>query len=113
MNPLTREWVEKAEGDLVTAARELRARKSPNYDAACFHAQQCAEKYLKAVLHAEAISFARTHNMAALLDMVLPLEPSWEMMPGATAALFAAVPPFDAEHGCKQRSRGTRYHNVR
>jgi len=27
--------------------------------------------------------------------------------------LFAAVPPFDAEHGCKQRSRGTRYHNVR
>jgi hypothetical protein len=37
MNPLTIEWVDKAEGDL-TALRELRARKSPNYDAACFHA---------------------------------------------------------------------------
>ncbi len=34
MNPLTREWVDKAEGDFAPAARELRARKSPNYDAA-------------------------------------------------------------------------------
>jgi len=30
------------------------------------------------------------------------------MVSGATAALFAAVPLFDADHGCKQRSRGTR-----
>lgn len=50
MNPLTFEWVEKAEGDFFTAMRELRARKSPNFDAVCFHAQQMAEKYLKAVL---------------------------------------------------------------
>ena len=48
MNPLTHEWIEKAEGDFTTAGRELRARKNPNYEAACFHAQQCAEKYLKA-----------------------------------------------------------------
>lgn len=50
MKPLTREWVEKTEGDFLTAARESRVRKSPNYDAVCFHAQQCAEKYLKARL---------------------------------------------------------------
>jgi len=50
MKQLTLEWVKKAEGDYVTAQRELRARKSPNYDASCFHAQQCAEKYLKARL---------------------------------------------------------------
>jgi HEPN domain-containing protein len=43
MTPLTQEWVDKAEGDFITATRELRARKSPNFDAACFHAQQCAE----------------------------------------------------------------------
>ena len=47
MNPLIREWIEKAEGDFTTTRRELRARVSPNYDAACFHAQQVAEKYLK------------------------------------------------------------------
>jgi HEPN domain-containing protein len=35
------EWVSKAEGDYATAARELRATESPNYDAACFHAEHC------------------------------------------------------------------------
>jgi len=50
MNPLTLEWVEKAEGDFITARRELHARAKPNYDAACFHAQQMAEKYLKTML---------------------------------------------------------------
>jgi hypothetical protein len=41
MKLLTREWIEKAEGDFATASREMRARKSPNYDAACFHARLC------------------------------------------------------------------------
>lgn len=50
MNPLTLEWVTKAEGDYLTAVREARIRKSPNYDAVCFHSQQAAEKYLKAYL---------------------------------------------------------------
>ena len=40
MKPLTREWVEKGEADWNTARRELRVRKSPNFDAVCFHAQQ-------------------------------------------------------------------------
>jgi HEPN domain-containing protein len=51
MNPLTLEWINKAEGDLISAQREYRARNQPNYDSACFHAQQCIEKYLKAWLH--------------------------------------------------------------
>ncbi|MCX5677256.1 MAG: HEPN domain-containing protein [Planctomycetota bacterium] len=80
MNPVTREWVSKAEGDFATASRELRARKSPNYDAACFHAQQCAEKYMKALLHAAGIPFARTHDLEALLDQVVAHEPAWEML---------------------------------
>ncbi len=44
MKPITREWVDKAESDFNSASRELRVRKSPNYDDACFHAQQCAER---------------------------------------------------------------------
>ena len=50
MNALTTEWVLKAGGDYATTGREMRARRQPNYDAACFHAQQTAEKYLKAFL---------------------------------------------------------------
>ena len=78
MKPLTREWVKKAEGDFATANREVGAPHRPNYDAACFHAQQCIEKYLKARLQEADIPFQRTHNLLALLDLALPLEPSWE-----------------------------------
>ena len=76
MKPLTREWVEKAEGDFATARRELRVRQAPNYDAVCFHAQQCAEKYLKACLQEADIPFGRTHNLLTLLDLLLPVEPA-------------------------------------
>jgi len=60
MKPLTIEWVGKAEGDFATAGREMRARKAPNYDAACFHAQQLAEKYLKAFLQENDQSIPKT-----------------------------------------------------
>jgi HEPN domain-containing protein len=58
MKPLTLEWVAKAENDFATALRESRVRKNPNYDAVCFHAQQCAEKYLKARLQEAGIAFS-------------------------------------------------------
>ncbi len=57
MKPITLEWIDKAEGDWHSAQREYRARLRPNYDAACFHAQQCAEKYLKARLEEAVNSF--------------------------------------------------------
>ncbi len=71
MNALAVEWVAKAEGDFATSRRELRARKLPNYDAACFHAHQCAEKYLKARLQLHGTRFPRTHNLNDLLDLCL------------------------------------------
>jgi len=76
MKPLTREWVEKAEGDWLTARREFEADPSPNFDAVCFHAQQCAEKYLKAVLQEHAMPFLRTHRLDVLLDLLGNAEPA-------------------------------------
>ena len=35
-----------------------------------FHAQQCAEKLLKAVLAAEGVEFPRTHSLRFLLDLL-------------------------------------------
>ena len=78
MKPLTKEWVAKAEGDFATVLREYRARKRPNYDGLCFHAQQCAEKYLKARLCEGGVAFGKVHDLSALLDQVLALEPAWE-----------------------------------
>ena len=80
MNPETAEWVEKAEGDFRTAGREKNSAEYPNYDAACFHAQQCAEKYLKARLVEAGKDFPKTHDLSAILNLVLPLEPSWESL---------------------------------
>ena len=78
MNELTKEWVDKAEGDFHTALRECRARKAPNYDAACFHAQQCIEKYIKARLQNAGIPFGKTHDLIALLELFIKIEPLWE-----------------------------------
>ena len=78
MKPLTVEWVEKAEGDFAMLMRESRARKNPSYDGACFHAQQCAEKYLKARLCEAGIEFAKVHDLVALLNQTLVAEPGWE-----------------------------------
>ncbi len=42
-------WVDRAEEDYLLARFALRRKKPLTYGA-CFHAQQCAEKYLKAIL---------------------------------------------------------------
>lgn len=36
----------------------------------CFHAQQCIEKYLKALLVNHGLVFERTHNLAALAKLL-------------------------------------------
>jgi len=80
MNPLTVEWVAKAEGDRATAERELRATTDLNLDAVCFHSQQCAEKYFKARLQEARIYVPKTHDLTALLDLLLPIEPTWKRL---------------------------------
>ncbi len=77
MLPITQEWVAKAEGDWASANRDYRARKSPKFDGACYHTQQCAEKYLKARLQEAVIAFPRTHDLEDLLTLLLPVEPGW------------------------------------
>jgi HEPN domain-containing protein len=77
MKPLTREWVSKAEGDFAVMERESRVRRDPNYDDVCFHAQQCAEKYLKAHLCEAGLSVPRTHDLVGLLRRVLGAQPLW------------------------------------
>lgn len=72
MKLLTREWVEKAEDDYRVARRERQAKPAV-HSAVCFHAQQCVEKYLKALLQEHEISFHRTHDLEALMKLGLPV----------------------------------------
>lgn len=64
-------WVRKAEEDWQ-GARELAARRPPLRDLACFHCQQAAEKYLKALLQEVGGAAPRTHDLEELLDLLLP-----------------------------------------
>ena len=45
---------------------------TPVYDAMCFHAQHCVEKYCKAWLVEQHIDFPRTHDLEALAKLCLP-----------------------------------------
>ena len=78
-NPLALEWLVKADADFVTANRELRARKMPNYDAACFHAQQCVEKLLKSIMIHDDLVPPKSHDLSYLLSLTLPQRPMWEV----------------------------------
>ncbi|MBK8913421.1 MAG: HEPN domain-containing protein [Phycisphaerales bacterium] len=92
MKPLAREWVAKAEEDFAVARRESRARAVPAYGAACFHAQQCAEKYFKALLCEHDQPVERTHDLSRLLVLVEPLEPTLAVLaPAATLLTDYAV----------------------
>jgi len=80
MNPAVDEWIFKAEGDFLTAGRELRARKAPNYDAVCFHCQQCAEKYLKATLQDNKKHIPKIHYLLELLALIMKFDTSYEFL---------------------------------
>src|SRR5262249_7931324 len=75
MRRLTREWVRKAETDLRVAQLADRALERMN-DAICFHWQQSAEKYLKALVQESGQPVPRTHNLIALQTLLLPVHPT-------------------------------------
>lgn len=68
MKPATESWVGVAEIDFETA---LLAAGPPRRisESVCFHAQQCIEKYLKAVLQEQDRDVPRTHDLGLLLDL--------------------------------------------
>ncbi|HBI44020.1 MAG TPA: DNA-binding protein [Planctomycetales bacterium] len=81
-NPLLaviREWIDKAENDLTNAAHTLTLGIECPTDTVCFHAQQCVEKYIKALLISRAATFPRTHDIRLLRALLPPkLRPKLE-----------------------------------
>ncbi len=69
MNATTEEWVFKAEEDFDSADLLMHGREAPIAATACFHCQQCAEKYLKAFLVEHEVDFLRRHELIPLLDL--------------------------------------------
>lgn len=62
-------WLQRAQSDLALGRVALATPDVLREDA-CFHAQQCAEKALKALLLHHHITFPRTHVIETLLDLL-------------------------------------------
>ncbi len=63
-----RSWFDKADQDLEMARRAL-GPPSPLPSMACYHAQQCAEKYLKGYLTARSVPFRFVHDLIYLTQL--------------------------------------------
>ena len=74
-------WLRRARSDLVMARRALAGRDELDPWVASFHAQQAAEKYMKAALVIEQIRFPRTHE----LERPRPLLPAGWVLPDQEA----------------------------
>lgn len=62
-------WIEHAEDDFTNTKKLIRGRK-PSIYGTCFHAQQCAEKYMKALLVHKDKSFPMTHDLVLLNNLL-------------------------------------------
>lgn len=77
MNDTIREWIDKAETDYRVAQRELAVEDEPDYGPVCFHAQQCVEKLMKAVLIRHEVIPPRSHDLPTLARQLQLVEPTW------------------------------------
>lgn len=75
-----RDWVVKAEEDYEVLRTLIRKRKPNVSNAVCFHAQQCAEKYLKAFLIRHRIPFPKTHDLLDLLELAKQVDSTLELL---------------------------------
>mgnify|MGYP001359760754 CR=1 FL=1 len=95
---IAKEWIEKAESDLRSAVYLLKIEDSPT-DVVCFHAQQCVEKYLKALLVAQGTAFRKTHELEALM-LLLParLRPSLDTREQSRLTEYATVTRYPGDY---------------
>lgn len=64
------QWIQKAENDLKNAQHTLGMGADCPYDTVCFHAQQCAEKYIKSLLSFLSIDVPKIHDIGRLIQFL-------------------------------------------
>lgn len=63
-------WLTRAAEDLLVAERLLAQEDISPLATICFHAHQCVEKTLKALLTKHGLRFPRTHDLMELLLLI-------------------------------------------
>jgi len=87
---LSRGLLRKAASDMMTLDAALGACA---FDAACFHAQQAAEKFLKAFLAHRGTPFPYTHNLTKLVEICVELDATF----GSLLPVVAPLTPYAVE----------------
>jgi HEPN domain-containing protein len=89
------QWIVYGDEDLQLAKHGLTLASNAPYRLIAYHAQQCAEKHLKAYLIYYLIDFPYTHNIAQLLELCpdkqewgKSLEDAEELTPFAITARY-------------------------
>jgi HEPN domain-containing protein len=91
---LVNEWVTKAEEDYRTLEELYNKSPSDFANTICFHAQQCAEKYLKALLTKHGIDPPWIHTLETLLDLIILKIPELEKY----RVTLAELTPYATEY---------------
>ena len=91
-----RKWVSYAEEDLRLAKHGLTISSSCPYRLIAYHAQQCAEKYLKAYLVFKQLDFPYTHNIRSLMqlcegDWIVDISDADELTPYAVTTRYPGI----------------------
>ena len=101
-------WISYAEEDLGLAQYALKMPGSRPFRLIAFHAQQCAEKYLKAYFVYHDIDFPYTHDIKKLLDFcgshtwIKEIKGAEELTPYAVTARYPGVDEIVTEDEAKQ-----------
>jgi HEPN domain-containing protein len=86
------QWLKLADDDLDTAQFLLRRRKKILW-VVCFHAQQSAEKYLKAFLILRGIKFDPIHDLIRLVSQCAQLDAEFNLV----TSLCEFLQPFSVK----------------
>jgi HEPN domain-containing protein len=96
----------KKPGGFIDCATH-RARIRPNYDAVCFHAQQTAEKYLKAWLQETGSAIPRIHNLVDLVSLCIGGDPTFTILEPELRGLdgYAVRTRYPCQNATKEDAR--------
>ncbi|MEK7842151.1 MAG: HEPN domain-containing protein [Deltaproteobacteria bacterium] len=93
-----KQWLTFGDEDLQLARHALTLSSEAPYRLIAYHAQQCAEKHLKAYLVFHSVDFPYTHNIARLLELCAEKSPwpdtirdSEELTPFAITTRYPGV----------------------
>ena len=105
-----REWLRHADEDLRLARHAFKLKSAVPYKLIAYHAQQCAEKCLKAYLVYKKIDFPYTHNISLLLE-ILPPSAGWskDIWNAGILSPYAVTAPYPASSPWSHSARFSRW----